>query len=96
MLTKEKRIEQLLKQDDSHWRWRWGVAIATVVMTFLIAAQYRLYALLIVFISFFHISVSSGGRQNCFLPLTRMRVINVWCIQTLESSGSVSSRPSAY
>ena len=53
MLTKEKRIEQLLKQDDSHWRWRWGVAITTVVMTFLIAAQYRLYAPLIVFISFF-------------------------------------------
>lgn len=53
MLTKEKRIERLLEQDDSYWRWGWGVAIATVVMTFLIATQSKLYAPLIVFISFF-------------------------------------------
>ena len=53
MLTKEKRIEQLLEQDDSHWRWGWGVAIATVVMTLVIATQSKLYAPLLVFISFF-------------------------------------------
>lgn len=37
MLTKETRIEQLLEQDDVHWRWRWGVWLVGIVVTMVVS-----------------------------------------------------------
>lgn len=53
MQSKTQRLERLLKQDDGHWRWRWGITIGTILMTFLIATQTSLYNPLVVFVFYF-------------------------------------------